>query len=172
MSLLTRTGSTVLTIDTQRPLPGWFLQRAGSVWRRRFHNRRHGFHCRIRLQLDLKPGLPEEGAGFMLQARTRPVPQGRPKIAHRFNGGQPIPNAPKPRRGERNRVARWVCSSVPVGTRFPSTRKPSDESLGYSLSPYRAEAHAPVPGTKPASPAVPQGRPKIAQRFIAGLPVN
>src|SRR5437899_2229640 len=74
-------------------------------------------------------------------------------IAHRFNGGSPIPKHAQARRGERNRVARRMYSFVPGGTRSPSVRKPSDKSLGYFLSPYRAEADAPVPGAKTASPA-------------------
>jgi len=41
------------------------------------------------------------------------------------------------RPGERYGANR-LFSSVPVGTRPFSPRKPSDESLGYFLSPYRA----------------------------------
>ena len=55
----------VLIIDTRPSLPGWLLLRARPVRLRRFRKRRHGFHRRMRLQLDLKPGLAEEGAVFI-----------------------------------------------------------------------------------------------------------
>ncbi len=67
--------------------------------------------------------------------RRAPGPQGRPKIAHRFNGGFTMPGGPKPRRGERRRHPRRPFSFVPGGTCSVLARGPSDESLGYFLSP-------------------------------------
>ena len=61
------------------------------------------------------------------------VPQGRSIIAHRFNGGIGCTTGSSPGRGERNSASRFT-SIVPAGTRILSARKPSDESLGYSLS--------------------------------------
>ena len=63
--------------------------------------------------------------------RRAPVPQERPKIAHRFNDGFTMPGEPKPRRGERKRSTPRPFSFVPGGTCSLLIRRPSDESLGY-----------------------------------------
>jgi hypothetical protein len=47
-------------------------------------------------------------------------------------------NPSKPRRGERDHSAWRVCSFVPDGTCFRFPDKPSVETLGYCLSPWRA----------------------------------
>jgi hypothetical protein len=45
-----------------------------------------------------------------------PVPEGRSTITHRFNGGDPGPVSPEPRRGERNVIPGPGRSFVPDGT--------------------------------------------------------
>src|SRR5260221_11720493 len=75
------------------------------------------------------------------------VPQGRPTIAHRFNGGKDVlAEINKPRWGERRRRtrpvrmnARWAkgISAVPDGTCSFHTPPPSNKSVGYFLSPWR-----------------------------------
>jgi hypothetical protein len=53
-------------------------------------------------------------------------------------------------------------------TRFPSVRKPCDESLGYCLPPCRAVDEPRQARKRP----VPQGRPKIDRRFNGGQPTD
>src|SRR6266516_4547886 len=67
--------------------------------------------------------------------------KGRPKIAHGFNWFQLWVTGrkrPEPRRGERKCHTQRSGSAVPDGTHPVFAPKPTDESVGYFLSPYRA----------------------------------
>ena len=72
--------------------------------------------CLALAQAVIKPGRRPSDAVFWVKGALG-LPQGRPRIAHRFNGGKRWKKGRKPRRGGRNR-RRPTSSSVPAGTRF------------------------------------------------------
>src|SRR6266540_684139 len=68
--------------------------------------------------------------------------QGPPKITHGFNRGSWVEKGQSPGGGERKCWKPQPGSAVPDGTHSVFAPKPTDESVGYSLSPYRAGAHS------------------------------
>src|SRR5439155_23999404 len=66
--------------------------------------------------------------------------QGRLKI--RFQPWVTDVKRPEPRRGERKYETPDHGPAVPDGTHPVFAPKPTDESVGYFLSPYRAGAHS------------------------------
>ncbi len=70
--------------------------------------------------------------------RRARVPQGRPKIAQRFIAGLRVggPEVPQGRKNARLAEPEAVIPVVPPGLDRSWLPRPSDESLGYSLSPF------------------------------------
>src|SRR5882724_1266150 len=82
------------------------------------------------------PSAPTEGPKPL--GRRARVPQGRPKIAQRFIAGLRVggPEVPQGRKNARWAETEAVIPVVPPGLDRSWLPRPSDESLGYSLSPF------------------------------------
>ena len=101
-----------------------------------------------------------------------PVPEGRLRLAQRFNAGESVRYSPSPG-GTADETARGPEFSRPSGTRAIAHALPSVETLGYSQMSLRDRAcsAARLPGRACPGP-VPEGHVRIAQRFNAGESVR
>ena len=109
-----------------------------------------------------RPAPEERSVYRIVGSFPLPVPEGRPKIARRFNGGKRRPHrvpAPEGRQiiDERFLASHWKTrtdSFVPDGTCSLSRPTPTVKTVGYSLSSLR-DAEAQILATLDSESAIP-----------------